>query len=319
MKNTSIRPVRGLAGLALAAGATAGLLAPLTGTAYAAPAPAAPLPAEVSCAVPAKADDNVLIKVEQALNAKKASAKVRLATYETAWVESHANNLNCGDRDSLGVFQQRPSQGWGTAEQIRDVTYATNKFLEQAIPKAASNPSWSAGRIAQAVQRSAFPDRYDEAESKARELEQRAKSLVDGDTPVSYDWKQIAYGEKSTRVKVAQYSLQQAGIKVDVDGSYGPATKAAVKTFQARNGLTDDGIVGPATWAKLVPTLKPGAKGAAVKALQTELNAHGYSVDVDGSFGPATQKAVETFRANYKLSAGSTVDASVWKILIHFH
>jgi hypothetical protein len=52
-----------------------------------------------------------------------------LATFGTAYVESKFNNLDCGDQDSVGVFQQRPSQNWGTVTQLEDVNYATNKFL----------------------------------------------------------------------------------------------------------------------------------------------------------------------------------------------
>ena len=44
----------------------------------------------------------------------------------TAMQESRLTNLDYGDLDSLGLFQQRPSQGWGTAEQVSDMTYATN-------------------------------------------------------------------------------------------------------------------------------------------------------------------------------------------------
>ena len=51
------------------------------------------------------------------------SDKVMLAGFETGWVESHMNDLACGDRDSLGVFQQRAS--WGSAEQRIDVGYAS--------------------------------------------------------------------------------------------------------------------------------------------------------------------------------------------------
>ena len=48
----------------------------------------------------------------------------------TAIQESKLRNIRFGDRDSLGLFQQRPSQGWGTAEQILDPVYATNKFYD---------------------------------------------------------------------------------------------------------------------------------------------------------------------------------------------
>lgn len=55
--------------------------------------------------------------------AKKPHAAV--VALATARQESGLRNLDYGDRDSLGVFQQRPSQGWGTAEQIMDVAHAT--------------------------------------------------------------------------------------------------------------------------------------------------------------------------------------------------
>ena len=99
-----------------------------------------------------------------------ADDRVLLSAMEAGWVESHMNNLDCGDADSLGVFQQRPSQGWGTPEQIMDPVYASNKYYDQAIPNAANNPSWTAGQVAQSVQRSAYPERYDQAEPKAREM-----------------------------------------------------------------------------------------------------------------------------------------------------
>ena len=78
----------------------------------------------------------------------------------TSMQESELMNLDYGDRDSLGLFQQRPSQGWGTAEQIRDPHYATAAFYRQLL----LTPGWEEMRIteaAQAVQRSAYPEAYD--------------------------------------------------------------------------------------------------------------------------------------------------------------
>jgi hypothetical protein len=50
--------------------------------------------------------------------------------YATAWQESKLTNLHYGDLDSVGVFQQRPSQGWGPARLLEDPVYATTRFLE---------------------------------------------------------------------------------------------------------------------------------------------------------------------------------------------
>ncbi|MDW8810008.1 hypothetical protein P1P68_35745, partial [Streptomyces scabiei] len=109
------------------------------------------------------------------------SDKVMLAGFEAGWVESHMNNLRCGDRDSLGVFQQRPSQGWGTPEQILDVSYAAEQFFVRAVRVEQQSPGLTAGQTAQRVQRSAFPDRYDQAEAKARALVQEAARAVGPD------------------------------------------------------------------------------------------------------------------------------------------
>lgn len=122
------------------------------------------------CAVPPDFDAAIINTVHDVATQRGVNDKVMLAAFETGWVESHMNNLNCGDRDSLGVFQQRPSAGWGTPEQIMDPVYATNAFLDQAIPNDQEDPSMTAGQLAQSVQRSAFPDRYDQSEGKAREM-----------------------------------------------------------------------------------------------------------------------------------------------------
>jgi murein DD-endopeptidase MepM/ murein hydrolase activator NlpD len=62
--------------------------------------------------------------------AKPHAAVIALAT---ARQESGLRNLDYGDRDSLGVFQQRPSQGWGTSDQVMDVTHATTTFLQHLV------------------------------------------------------------------------------------------------------------------------------------------------------------------------------------------
>lgn len=80
----------------------------------------------------------------------------------TAITETGLRNYLGGDRDSLGLFQQRPSMGWGTPAQIIRPAYSTHKFLAAMI-KRFPNGSWATkdpGRVAQSVQRSAYPTRY---------------------------------------------------------------------------------------------------------------------------------------------------------------
>ena len=92
------------------------------------------------------------------------AATVGLAT---AIQESKLRNLNYGHADSLGLFQQRPSQGWGTPEQVTDPVYATDTFFDHLVQV----PGWEdlpVTEAAQAVQRSAYPDAYADHESSAR-------------------------------------------------------------------------------------------------------------------------------------------------------
>jgi hypothetical protein len=102
-----------------------------------------------------------------------ANDKVLLSAFEAAIVESGVHNLNYGDRDSLGVFQQRPSQGWGTPQQILNPAYAAEQYISRAIRSDRQNPGLTPGRLAQSVQRSAFPDRYDQRQSQASALIQQ--------------------------------------------------------------------------------------------------------------------------------------------------
>ncbi|MDP4512161.1 hypothetical protein, partial [Nonomuraea turcica] len=76
----------------------------------------------------------------------------------TTIVESTIRNLTYGADDSVGLFQQRPSQGWGTVEQILNPVYATNKFLNKMLQFDWRNDP--IGQICQQVQVSAFPSKY---------------------------------------------------------------------------------------------------------------------------------------------------------------
>ena len=87
----------------------------------------------------------------------------------TAYQESKIRNLNYGDRDSLGIFQQRPSQGWGTADQVLDPVHATNAFYD-ALIKFKGYESADITTIAQKVQRSGYPEAYRDHEGQGRVL-----------------------------------------------------------------------------------------------------------------------------------------------------
>ncbi|SMC99092.1 hypothetical protein [Kibdelosporangium aridum] len=87
----------------------------------------------------------------------------------TAMQESGLRNVNYGDRDSLGLFQQRPSMGWGSPAQVMTPTYSARKFYER-LRAVAGWQQMSVARAAQQVQRSAFPTAYAKHENTARTI-----------------------------------------------------------------------------------------------------------------------------------------------------
>jgi hypothetical protein len=106
-----------------------------------------------------------------------AGPRVRLSAFEAAIVESGVHNLTYGDRDSLGVFQQRWSVlAWGTAEQIMDPVHATEAYVRAAIARQDDSDmiGKSAGALAQGVQNSGFPLRYDQVQLQALALMEKA-------------------------------------------------------------------------------------------------------------------------------------------------
>jgi hypothetical protein len=98
----------------------------------------------------------------------------------TALQESKLRNLDYGDRDSLGLFQQRPSQGWGTAEEVMDPIYSAGIFYRE-LAKVPGFEDMAITEAAQAVQRSAYPDAYAKHEPAARSF---ASSLT-GNSPAA--------------------------------------------------------------------------------------------------------------------------------------
>jgi hypothetical protein len=125
-----------------------------------------------------EADGRVTLTAEQMANsATIAAAGVRRGMPEqavvialaTAFQESSMKNLAGGDRDSVGLFQQRPSQGWGTPEQLRNPRYAASRFYAR-LKKVRGWEEMRVTDAAQAVQRSAFPEAYEKWADEAAVL-----------------------------------------------------------------------------------------------------------------------------------------------------
>jgi peptidoglycan DL-endopeptidase CwlO len=101
-----------------------------------------------------------------------------LVALATAMQESTLRNIDYGDRDSLGLFQQRPSQGWGSPAQVTDPVYSTTIFIERLLEV----PGWERMPVtvaAQTVQRSAFPDAYAKWEGLAADLVTQLADVAD--------------------------------------------------------------------------------------------------------------------------------------------
>jgi peptidoglycan hydrolase-like protein with peptidoglycan-binding domain len=129
-------------------------------------------------------------------------------------------------------------------------------------------------------------------------------------------WPTVQQGATGERVKSIQYLLNQRGASLSVDGDFGPATNSAVRSFQSSHGLAVDGVVGPNTWSALIVTVQQGSTGNAVKAVQSELTAHGISTSVDGQFGPATNSAVRSYQSSHGLGVDGVVGPQTWQSLV---
>lgn len=129
-------------------------------------------------------------------------------------------------------------------------------------------------------------------------------------------WPVLRAGARGTDVATVQDLLAGAGRPVAADGVFGAATARAVKGFQSSRRLTPDGVVGERTWVALAVTLRPGAKGRAVRALQRQLVQEGHRVDRDGTFGPKTGDAVRAAQRAHRLPVDGVAGARTWAALL---
>lgn len=144
------------------------------------PAPATTAPASTggqqatTLSAEQAANAALIIRIGREIGVNDRAIAIALAT---GMVESGLRNLDWGDRDSLGIFQQRPSTGWGTPAQIMDADRSTRVFYGgQSDPNGQATrglldiPGWDSmpfTAAAQAVQISAYPDRYGQWEAQA--------------------------------------------------------------------------------------------------------------------------------------------------------
>jgi hypothetical protein len=146
-------------------------------------------------------------------------ARAATVANATAIVESKLRNIRFGDLDSLGLFQQRPSQGWGTEKQILDPVHATNKFYD-ALIKIPGYEALEITKVAQEIQRSGFPQAYADHEEEGRIL----ASTLAGHSAGGIGCRLNAATVSTPAARIAAQLTAELGVPTNVDGSNVRAT-----------------------------------------------------------------------------------------------
>ena len=162
-------------------------------------------------------------------------------------------------------------------------------------------------------------------------------------------------GDRGGTVRALQTGLKELGYTVTTDGDFGPQTERALQSFQRSNRLSPDGVAGPqtasallralemrntetpsapspspepspsqgASWSSTLSqlsasgvTLREGARGPQVRALQEALRAQGIDLEVDGSFGPSTRGKLQAYQWSRGLSADGIAGPQTYRALI---
>lgn len=144
-------------------------------------------------------------------------ARAATIALAAAYQESDLRNVEYGDRDSLGLFQQRSSQGWGTRQEILDPTHATNAFYD-ALERVDGYERLPVTQAAQEVQRSGFPGAYADHEADARVL----ASALTGNSRAAF-WCTIDddRDEESSALDDAGLTRRAAAVRADLATTFG--------------------------------------------------------------------------------------------------
>ncbi|MGH3355075.1 MAG: hypothetical protein ACRDOJ_04205 [Nocardioidaceae bacterium] len=204
-----------------------------------------PIPDREGCTATA-AGDSVSVDLEQAANAaliagtaveRGMPARAASIALATAYQESDIRNLDHGDRDSLGLFQQRPSQGWGRPRQLQNPRYATNRFYD-ALANVDGYETMAVTRAAQEVQRSAFGEAYADHEDDARIL----ASALTGYSKAAFTCV-VRHGDSDAEKLGRSGLTPRAGAALDdLQTTFGPLPSGGYEP----GGVTDGHIEGSA-------------------------------------------------------------------------
>ncbi|HEX6150853.1 hypothetical protein [Nocardioides sp.] len=183
----------------------------------------------------------VVLRPDQAENAALIAAvavrrgmPARAATIAiaTAYQESKLVNIDYGDRDSLGLFQQRPSQGWGNRRQLLDPEYSINAFYD-ALEKVDGYETLEITVAAQEVQRSAFPEAYADHEADARVL---ASALTGQSWHAFHCTVSDTPDEEPSDLDGTGLTVRAAAVRADLQQAFGPQALGGFAPGGVRDG-----------------------------------------------------------------------------------
>ena len=245
--------------------------------------------------------------------------------------DKDTTTLKKGDEgDAVKKLQKRLKELGYYTPSVADGEYGT-KTVEAVKAFQKKNGLSQDGIAGPATQKKLYADSAIAANGKTEEADKED----DKDTTT------LQKGDEGDAVKKLQKRLKELGYYTPTvaDGEYGSKTVEAVKAFQKKNGLTQDGVAGPTTQAKLyadsaiaangkteaddkeedkdTTTLQTGDKGDAVKKLQQRLKELGYYIyGIDSSYGNRTVEAVKSFQKKNGLNqdgiAGATTQAKLY-------
>lgn len=207
--------------------------------------------------MPSSVDPKMRDTIYKVVKQRTSDEKKLLVAMVTAYTESMINNLDCGDKDSLGLYQQRPSQGWGSPSQLQTPSYAINKFMDALDGVWNQNSGKDAGVIAQIVQVAEAGNQYTKNLDTARELIAKAKASV-GDVSSGGDSGNNGNNGNNDSTKTAtETSTKGNGGAINVPVPTGTETTSADGSEETGtdNGSDDEGCDDslPACTAYYVP------------------------------------------------------------------
>jgi hypothetical protein len=181
--------------------------------------------------------------------------------------ETQLQNLPYGDLDSVGLFQQRPSQGWGTSAQIMDPNYAASAFYDHL----AQVPGWQTMAVtdaAQLVQHSATPDAYANWETEARSL----ATALTGEVAAGLSCRLDGFGGPApppsalAQASAQEMGTQLLGVPVSTNTGWRVATWAVAHAYNYHiSSVSFEGR----TWTGASGTWSPSAGSESATAQNT--------------------------------------------------